>query len=276
VTLAEALAENAMLRTVVAQLMAKVKQLEARIVELEARPAQNSQNSSRPPSSDPPSLKLPPKKRPSGRKPGGQPGHKGSHRELLPAEKVNKVEEHWPTSCENCEAVLRTEMRTEVGEPLRHQVAKIPLVQAYVREHRMHARACHLCQHATQAERPAGVPTGAFGPRLQAVIALLTGCYNVSKRTAMSALGDLFRTVLSLGSVSKSEQVMSNTVGAPVTEAHEYVQKQPVVHADETSSTERHQRAWLWIAGTPYVPQDSRGRVRHVDFRLRGGRRAHE
>ena len=253
VTLAEALAENAMLRTVVAQLMPKVEQLEARIVELEARLAQNSQNSSRPPSSDPPSLKLPPKKWPSGRKPGGQPGHKGSHRELLPPEKVHKVEEHWPTNCENCEAVLRTEMRTEVGEPLRHQVAEIPPVQAHVTEHRLHAQACHLCQHATQAELPAGVPTGAFGPRLQAVIALFTGCYHVSKRTAMSALGDLFGTVLSLGSVSKSEQVMSNAVAAPVTEAHEYVQKQPVVHADETSWTERRQRAWLWIAGTPLV-----------------------
>ncbi|MEP6652386.1 MAG: IS66 family transposase [Myxococcales bacterium] len=244
---------NAQLEEENGRLKRELWDLQQRFAALEARVNQNSGNSSKPPSSDPPSLKLGPKKKPSGRKPGGQPGHKGSHRELIPVEKVNKVEDHYPIHCGRCEALFRGGVRTEVGEPLRHQVAEIPEVAAYVTEHRLHSLLCDRCDHTTQADLPGGVPAGAFGPRLQAVIALFTGCYHVSKRTAMSALGDLFGTVLSLGSVSASEQVVSEAVAAPVTEAHEYVQKQPVVHADETGWTERRKRAWLWIAGTPLV-----------------------
>ena len=227
--------------------------LKQRFAALEARLNQNSGNSSKPPSSDPPSVKLPPKKKPSGRRPGGQPGHKGSCRELLPPDRVDAVEHHWPTSCENCNRTLPTKGRVEVGEPVRHQVTEVPQVKAHVKEHQMHSQCCETCGHATEAAFPEGVPTGAFGPRLQAVIALFTGCYRVSKRTALSALGDLFGATLSLGSVSASEQVLSQALEAPVAEAREYVERQAVVHADETSWPEHGKRAWLWIAAAPLV-----------------------
>ena len=84
----------------------RIEEQDRRIAELERQLNMNSQNSSKPPSSDLPSLKLPPKKKPSGRKPGGQPGHKGSHRELLPLEQVDEVIDHWPTHCENCQAPM--------------------------------------------------------------------------------------------------------------------------------------------------------------------------
>jgi transposase len=245
-TLEEALAENARLRS-------QVQRLEELVARLEARLNQNSQNSSKPPSTDHPGVKLPPKKTPSGRKPGGQPGHKGSRRELLPPEKVDKVEHHWPAACERCGSDLPGQTRTDAGEPLRHQVVEIPAVQAHVTEHQMHTQCCDACGHATQADLPDGVPPGAFGPRLQAVIALFTGAYRVSKRVAESALSDLFGVKLSLGSVSASEQTMSAALAAPVAEARTYVQQQAVIHADETGWRENRKRAWLWIAGTTLV-----------------------
>ena len=255
-TLEEALAENALLRQRVAQLEPLEKlvvKLQAQVDELERRLSRNSQNSSRPPSSDGPSVKLPPKKKPSGRKPGGQPGHKGSYRALVPPEQVSRVEEYWPEVCEGCQAALPIRLRTGVGEPIRHQVAEIPVVQAHVTEYRLHAQYCDGCGHATQAELPSGVPLGAFGPRLQAVIALFTGAYRVSKRVAESALSDLFSVDLSLGSVSTSEQAMSAALATPVEAARRYVQDQGIVHADETGWTETRKRAWLWIAATPLV-----------------------
>lgn len=245
-TLEEALAENRALRALVAK-------LETRIEELERRLAQNSQNSSRPPSSNSPSVKLPPKKKRSGRKPGGQPGHKGSHRALLPASAVDETEEIWPTTCEGCHAELPTVLRTEVGEAFRHQVVEIPVIKAHVTEFRLHGQHCDLCGCTTQADLPAGVPTGAFGPRLRAVIALFTGAYRVSKRVAESALSDLFGVELSLGSVSAAEQSISQALAAPVEEAREYVRGQDVLHADETGWREARKRAWLWIAATPLV-----------------------
>lgn len=156
-TLEEALAENARLRC-------QVQRLEELVAKLEARLNQNSQNSSKPPSTDGPGVKLPPKKTPSGRKPGGQPGHRGSRRELLPPEKVDKFEYHWPAACEKCRTNLPVRTRTEVGEPRRHQVAEIPAVRAHVTEHQMHTQCCDACGHTTQADLPDGVPAGAFGP----------------------------------------------------------------------------------------------------------------
>ena len=153
-TIEEALAENARLRS-------QVQRLEEMVARLEARLNRNSENSSKPPSTDPPWLKLLPKKTPSGRKPGGQPGHKGSRRELQPPEKVDKVEHHWPTACERCGSDLPGRTRTEVGEPLRHQVVEIPAVQARVTEHQMHTQHCDACGHTTQADLPDGVPPGA-------------------------------------------------------------------------------------------------------------------
>jgi hypothetical protein len=57
-----------------------VEALKAQVAELTRRLEQNSQNSSRPPTSDSPFVKPEPKslRRRSGRKPGGQQGHPGS------------------------------------------------------------------------------------------------------------------------------------------------------------------------------------------------------
>src|SRR2546430_614228 len=93
-----------------ASLRACVAQLQALQVQLEARLNQNSQNSSRPPSSDPPAApKRPSKPAPSGRKPGGQPGHPGKTRFLKPVEQCHDVVLFFPASCARCQAPLPQE-----------------------------------------------------------------------------------------------------------------------------------------------------------------------
>jgi transposase len=242
----DAFAENARLRE-------RVRQLEELVARLEARLNRNSRNSSKPPSSDFPRVKLPPKKTPSGRKPGGQPGHKGSRRELLTSEEVDEVNHYYSEKCEKCGKALAAENESQDIPPLRHQVIEIPPARAHVSEHQLHTRCCAGCRHATTAQLPVGIPAGNFGPRLQATIALFTGAYRVSKRTTMQALSDLFSVRLSLGSVSASEQVMSQALECPVVEARDHVQRQGIVHADETGWRERRKRAWLWFAGTAMV-----------------------
>src|SRR5262249_27072094 len=152
-----------------------------------------------------------------------------------------------------CNQPLPDVLRTEVGEPTRHQVTEIPPVVAHVTEHLLHSQYCDGCGHTTQAELPVDVPRGAFGVRLQAVIALFTGCYHVGKRAVQGALGDLFGVELSLGSVSASEQAVSKSLEMPVEEAVNYIRREPVKNADETSWCERRKKAWLWVAGTPLV-----------------------
>jgi len=105
----------------------------------------------------------------------------------------------------------------------------------------------------TTAELPADVPRSWFGPRLTALVAILSGAYRLSKRTVVEVVGDLFGVEMSLGSVSACERAVSNAVAAPVADAREYVQQQAVANADETGWRQRLQRAWLWVMATPAV-----------------------
>jgi transposase len=94
--------ENAALRTENAALRVENGALHERIRELVARLGQTSANSARPPSSDPPEAPARPKSPPSGRKRGGQPGHRGVHRALLPAEQVEEIVAVVPQRCRHC------------------------------------------------------------------------------------------------------------------------------------------------------------------------------
>ncbi len=218
-----------------------------RIATLEARLAQTSQTSSRPPSSDPPGTPRP-RHRPSGRRPGGQPGHPGRHRPLVPVAQVDAVVPVRPTRCARCGRRLAGADPT----PHRHQVTEVPPITPVVTEYQLHTLACR-CGAATRAALPPGVPTGAFGPRVQALAAVCTGLYHLSRRTTVGLLHDLCGVDLALGSVTACEQAVSQVLAAPVAAAHAHVQQQPVAHVDETGWREARRRAWLWVAATATV-----------------------
>jgi transposase len=227
----------------VAEALEVIEHLLARIGELEERLRQSSQNSSRPPSSDAPAVDRPATRPPSRRRPGGQPGHEGHQRMLLPADQVDTLVPVKPRRCRRCAAPLHGVDAT----PGRHQVTELPPLQAHVTEYQLHTLACAHCGATTAATLPAGVPRGAFGPQVEATVALCTGVYHLSRRTTVGLLGDLFGVDLALGTVSACEQAVSEAVAAPVAEAHRYVQQQAVVHVDETGWREGRQRAWLWV-----------------------------
>src|SRR5436853_7626020 len=88
--------------------------------ELSLQIAQNSQNSSKPPSTDPP-FQRPPKKtkEKSARPKGAQVGHNRHLRELVPAEAVDEIVEIYPQECTQCHSPLRPS--DQIGAPLRHQ-----------------------------------------------------------------------------------------------------------------------------------------------------------
>src|SRR5437868_8149329 len=104
-------AENAALKTLPAELLARVAGFEAlqiqnaellaQVAKLQAQLAQNSGNSSKPPSSD--GFNPPPKntnrslRRATGKKPGGQAGHEGHS--LSWNDQPSQIIEHLPDRC---------------------------------------------------------------------------------------------------------------------------------------------------------------------------------
>ena len=134
-----------------------IRTLEARVAELEAmvqrlleRLQQDSQNSSRPPSSDPPqALAQRARRGPSGRKRGGQPGHPGQTRALVPIEEVDTVVPGKPQQCQRCQHPLQG----EDPQPYRHQVTEVPPIKPVVTEYQLHQLRCPVCGMPTRAER---------------------------------------------------------------------------------------------------------------------------
>ena len=243
-----------------AAVLALVQSHERRIAALEARLGQDSSNSSKPPSSDPPHAKRRPPRMPSGKRRGGQPGHGRHSRALVPPGRLASAVECRPTACRGC----GHDLRGDDPEPIRHQVADLPVVRPDVVEYRLHRLTCPRCGAATRGDLPAGVPRGAFGPRLQAAIALLSGAYRLSKRQVKALLADLLGLDVSTGMICKTERAAAEAVAAPVGAVHEHVRTTAAAGVDETGWREGTRRAWLWTAVTE----------RATAFRIAGSRGA--
>ena len=224
--------------------------LQERIRELEARLGQNSSNSSRPPSADPPQAPARPKAPPSGRKRGGQRGHLGAFRALLPVEQVDEIVAVMPDRCRHCQQSLPEPAGRRSARVWRHQVVDLLPLAVRVTEYQMGVRRCPACGKRTRAVLPAGVPRRPFGPRLTAVVALLSGRYRLSRREVRQLVEDLWAVRLSLGAVVRQEQAQSIALAPIVEEARAAVPEAAVVNMDETSWRQDQQRAWLWTVVT--------------------------
>lgn len=135
---------------------------------------------------------------------------------------------------------------------MRHQVVDLPEIVPDVEEWRLHRVVC-ACGEVTCGELPVGTPRGMLGARLTALIGLLTGSYRLSRRTAVEFVGDVLNIPLSLGTLSESEERVSEAVAAPVDEARDHAVAQPVKHVDATTWMQRHQARTLWTIATSTV-----------------------
>jgi transposase len=232
-----------------AAVRALVMELLRRLAQVEARLNQTSRNSSKPPSSDPPSARPRATQELTGRKSGGQPGHEGHGRKLKPESEVDQIIDVRPEHCGQCGTLLLG----EDTEPERHQVTELPRITPVVTEYRRHCLWCVACGARTQAPWPTTMPTGSFGPRVQATVGYLTGRIGASQREVQDIFATLYQTEVSVGGIGLLEQAVSAALATPVAEAQTYVQRQPVRNADETSWREKRQRRWLWIRVTPLV-----------------------
>ena len=165
--------------------------LQERIRELEARLGQNSSTSSRPPSTDPRQAPPRPKAPPTGRKRGGQPGHRAGYRALLLVEQVHEVVVVVPEVCRHCGQPFPDATGRRRGRVWRHQVVELLPLAVRGTEYQMGVRHGPVGGKRTRADLPPGVPRRWFGPRLTAVIALLSGRYRLSRREVQQALQDL-------------------------------------------------------------------------------------
>lgn len=236
----------------IAQLEPHVASLMKQVAELTEKLGQNSSNSHRPPSSDTPDERRQrrnkAKKDKQRRKRGAQAGHRGTHRELLPEGKVNKFVDLFPEECENCWKPLP---RVPDPSAKRYQQTEVPPIEPFTTEWRRHEVTCPCCKYRTRASYVGGeIPVSPFGPRLMAIVALLTGVYHLGRRRAVDLLADVVGVRISLGALSAVEARVSEAVQPAVDEAWKQVGDAEIKHTDGTTWYQAGATMALWTLAT--------------------------
>ncbi|HEX9107357.1 MAG TPA: IS66 family transposase [Longimicrobiales bacterium] len=216
-------AENAALREQVQGLLAEVHQLRGQL-------AQDSRNSSKPPSSDGFARKTKSLRQKSGKKPGGQPGHRGHHVRLV--ETPDTVVEHRPARCGGCQQELPEDAPHWIE---RRQVHELPPVRLTVTEHQIVHRRCLACGVTTEGEVPSGVAAPRqYGPRLRAVATYLIQQQFVPYARTQELFADLFGVRLSQGTLVNLVRQGAERLQPLVEQIKVALRQAPVLHQDET------------------------------------------
>jgi transposase len=225
----------------------RIAQLEVEVAELRRQLGQNSQNSSRPPSSDSPFVKPAPKslRRKSGRKPGGQPGHPGST--LARVADPDSVVRHEPGPCVGCGAGLAG--APEVGME-RRQEFDLPPVAVRVTEHQLVARRC-TCGVTTCGAAPDGVVAPVqYGPRITAIILYLYVGQFLSKKRTAQALAELFGIPVSEGTVATMTRRAADGLDGFLGVVRDRITQAEVAGFDETGLRVAGKLHWVHCART--------------------------
>ena len=226
-------------------LFARVQELTAKVAELEGRLAQDSRNSSKPPSSEgygkpkPKSLRIP------GQNPtGGQKGHEGHT--LKKAERPDHIVTHAPpTICDECGSLL---LEVTVAET--RQVFDLPPTHYEVTEHRV-LEAHYACGKLHRSEFPEGVNAPVqYGPCLKAAVVHLTQHHMLPAQRTAELMGDLFDLPLSDATVLAAVDEAHQRLEPTVTAIGQAISAAPIAYADETGLRVDGKLHWLHVLAT--------------------------
>jgi transposase len=151
----------------------------------------------------------------------------------------------------------------DVAPILRSQTWEIPPIVPRVTEYQQHTLECPFCHSAVQGQRPPDAPPGGYGARATALASLLHGRLRLSERETATTLTDICGLPISLGSVVRCCERVSEALAPVYAALQSVIQQQHVVNMEETSWKEAATRHWLWTAvsalATVFLIVKSRG-----------------
>lgn len=224
-------------------------ELQAEVRRLRDAAAQNSRNSSRPPSTDgaerpkPKSLR-----KKSGRKSGGQPGHPG--RTLQSSDTPKHLQVHPLRECACGEDLSKT----AAVDDQRRQVFDLPSLELECTEHRAQIKECPCCHRMVVAAFPADVKAPVqYGKNFRALLAYLYDAQEGASLRIREMCAEMFGYAVSEGTLQSARQKQSEALEPFETRLVQILPQEPVLHADETSVPINKVRHWLHVLCTPLL-----------------------
>lgn len=233
--------------------------LQAELQRLKDLLAQNSQNSSRPPSSDrQPHARRPKDKDPapkpkslrgqSGRKPGGQRGHPGRTLEFCAQPK--EIQVHPLQECACGEDLSRQPAQ----DYERRQVFELPPLQLECIEHRAEIKECPCCHCRQTAPFPAEAKAPVqYGKSFLALLAYLYDAQQCSSRRIHQMCAEIFGRAISESTLQDAREAQAQALEAFEQRLVQILPQEPILHADETGVRVNQVTHWLHILATPLL-----------------------
>ena len=224
----------------------RLDELENRTAKLETKLNQNSQNSSKPPSSDSPFKKPKKRSKKSKRKRGAQTGHKGHQQHMLAP---TQIEDLIPAEC----VCGRLELDPQSIEPYyTHQHIELPKIELNVTHFVKHKGQCLYCSRTVKAEVPKPFQSG-YGPRLSATIAELSGSHGASRQTVREFCRSVLGLPISTGGIQRVIDRNAAALGPIYRKIGDTARRQNVNGVDETSWFMGGKLMWLWTMANRLV-----------------------
>jgi len=221
--------------------------------------AQNSRNSSRPPSTDRPEQPRPKSlRKKSGRKSGGQPGHPG--RTLAFSADPQHTEVHPLRECPHCGEDLSHEPAIDFE---RRQLFDLPPLKLECTEHRAEFKDCPGCHRRVTAPFPEEVKAPLqYGRNFRALLAYFYDAQLGASLRIRQMCEELFGYAVSEGTLQSARQEQSQALEPFEERLQEILPHEAVLHVDETSLPINQTKHWLHVICTPLLTFFSLHRLR--------------
>jgi transposase len=223
--------------------------LQEQLRQVQDAAAQNSRNSSLPPSADRgPSPKPKSLRKRSGRKTGGQPGHPG--RTLQLSDTPQHVQIHPCVECPCGEDLSRQ----PAVDFQRRQVFDLPSLQLECTEHRAEIKDCPCCQQTCVAPFPADLKAPVqYGKNFRALLAYLYDVQQGASLRISQMCAEMFGYAVSEATLQTVRQEQHDALEPFEHRLVEILPREPILCADETSVPIDRVTHWLHVLCTPLL-----------------------
>ena len=249
-----------------AKLTATIEGLQETIKELQRQINQNSNNSSKPPSSDGYKKPSPKSQRTkSGRKQGGQKGHKGNNMSI-PHEPDETVK-HLPDQCKTCPSLQECLKNDNVFRCAEKRYTVDVEVTTKVTEHQsLEASQCPKGESLNKGKFPEDIRAYVqYGDSVSVLVGLLSTYGAMSAMRIHTLIGSLLGVKLSTGTVTSMASKCAKKVGKILKRIKKLIENGHVVCFDETGLRVGGKLYWVHNSSTPLYTYQTIHRKRGKD-----------